>query len=150
MGRHLSRNCLVLCLAVAMLALACEKKVSRGAAGIQPVVSKPNTVAPPVWPRGLPRRVPYTFRYAVPTGRPPPRTISVVGDFNDWSNRATPMRPISRGVWAVTVRLAPGLHHYRFSLNEHGNAAFSTSWIVDPNADPTLQSLPNAFGRAHG
>ncbi len=147
MGRHLSRNCLVLCLAVAMLALACEKKVSRGAAGIQPVVSKPNTVAPPVWPRGLPRRVPYTFRYAVPTGRPLPRTISVVGDFNDWSNRATPMRPISRGVWAVTVRLAPGLHHYRFSLDQHGNAQFSASWIVDPNADPNLQSLPNAFGR---
>ncbi len=113
----------------------------------QPVVPLLNTAAPILWPRGFPRRVAHTFRYLAPSGQPLPRTISVVGDFNDWSNRATPMRQISHGVWAVTVKLAPGLHHYRFSINQHGNAAFSASWILDPKADPKLQSLPNAFGR---
>ncbi len=106
-----------------------------------------NIAAPILWPRGFPRKVAHTFKYVAPSGRAHPRTISVVGDFNNWSNTATPMRHISRRVWAITVKLAPGLHHYRFSLNEHGNAAFSASWIIDPAADPNLQSLPNAFGR---
>ena len=118
----------------------------RVAAG-SPATIPPQSTAPALWPRGFPRRVAHTFRYVDPSGQPLPRTMSIVGDFNDWSNRATPMRQISHGVWAVTVKLAPGLHHYRFSLNQHGNAAFSASWIVDPNADPNLQSLPNAFGR---
>ena len=116
-------------------------------AGHQTIVSLKNFTAPILWPQGFPRMVTHTFKYVAPADRPLPQTISVVGDFNFWSNTATPMRQISRGVWITTVKLTPGLHHYRFSLNEHGNAAFSASWIVDPAADPNLQSLPNAFGR---
>jgi len=55
-------------------------------------------------------------------------TVSVVGDFNDWSTRATPMRPSANGgVWSVTLPLSVGRHLYAFVVD--GN-----EWMADPRA----------------
>ena len=55
-------------------------------------------------------------------------TVSVVGDFNNWSPRATPMhQAANRGVWSVTLPLAVGRHLYAFVVD--GN-----EWITDPRA----------------
>ena len=55
-------------------------------------------------------------------------TVSVVGDFNAWSPRATPMhQAASGGVWSVTLPLSVGRHLYAFVVN--GN-----EWVSDPRA----------------
>jgi len=61
---------------------------------------------------------------------PDARTVTVVGDFNDWDPAATPLtasRP--GGMWVVSVPLTPGRHHYAFVVN-------GTRWIADPAAPP--------------
>ncbi len=63
-------------------------------------------------------------------------TIHVVGDFNRWDERATPMRQTETG-WLVTVELDPGqAYQYRYLLN-------GSDWHNDWNAD---RYEPNAFG----
>ncbi|MDQ3810147.1 MAG: isoamylase early set domain-containing protein [Chloroflexota bacterium] len=57
--------------------------------------------------------------------------VSVVGDFNDWDPRATPLHPVAGGgVWSVTVPLPPGRYEYAFVVD-------STTWLADPSAPPT-------------
>ena len=59
---------------------------------------------------------------------PQATTVSLVGDFNDWSSRATPMRRAQNGgVWSVTLPLGVGRHLYAFMVN-------GTEWIADPQA----------------
>ena len=79
-------------------------------------------------------RVAHTFHYQLPANSPAPSRVNLAGDFNNWSPTATPMTPAgsnSPGEWSVTIRLTPGLHHYKFVVN--GN-----QWIPDPNAEPRL------------
>lgn len=55
-------------------------------------------------------------------------TVSVVGDFNDWSPHATPMHQSSNGgVWSVALPLSVGRHLYAFVVN-------GSEWIADPQA----------------
>lgn len=55
-------------------------------------------------------------------------TVSVVGDFNDWSPRATPMHHAANGgAWSVTLPLSVGRHLYAFVVD--GN-----DWMADPRA----------------
>lgn len=57
--------------------------------------------------------------------------VSVVGDFNDWNDKATPMtRTPTGGTWSVQVRLPAGLHGYAFVVN----GANGTQWVADPSA----------------
>jgi hypothetical protein len=64
--------------------------------------------------------------------------VSLVGDFNDWSSMATPMRRVgSNGVWEVTVPLDPGRYRYAFVVD-------GTTWLRDPSAPPELD---DEFGR---
>jgi len=54
-------------------------------------------------------------------------TIYVVGDFNNWDLRATPMRLTENG-WVATLELEPGrTFQYRYLLNDE--------WHNDWNAD---------------
>lgn len=54
--------------------------------------------------------------------------VSLVGDFNGWDHRATPLRAASaRGVWAVEVPLSPGRHVYAFVVDD-------STWVPDPAA----------------
>lgn len=55
--------------------------------------------------------------------------VSVVGDFNDWDPRATPLRPSAHrdGVWVVELALTPGRHEYAFLID-------GSRWATDPAA----------------
>lgn len=64
--------------------------------------------------------------------------VALVGDFNDWSTSATPMRTAAGdGLWTVTVPLAPGRYRYGFLLD-------GAEWVRDPAAPPALD---DDFGR---
>lgn len=54
--------------------------------------------------------------------------VSLVGDFNDWNPRVTPLeRAAGSGLWAVTVPVAPGRHSYAFMVDD-------TLFALDPHA----------------
>lgn len=55
-------------------------------------------------------------------------SVSLVGDFNDWDPKRSPMQT-AQGVWATALRLAPGRYRYAFLVN-------GTDWRADPDAPP--------------
>jgi hypothetical protein len=65
-------------------------------------------------------------------------SVSLVGDFNDWSATATPMQRVEgNGVWSITVPLNPGRYRYAFLVD-------GSTWLGDPTAPPALD---DEFGR---
>lgn len=58
--------------------------------------------------------------------------VALVGDFNDWDPRATPLRPSSDGLWSVVVPLRPGRYRYTFVVD-------GTQWRRDPSAPRALE-----------
>ena len=63
-------------------------------------------------------------------------SVSLVGDFNDWDARLTPMRADRDGrLWTVTIPLPPGRHRYAFLIN-------GARWLADPSAP----RAPDDFG----
>jgi hypothetical protein len=63
---------------------------------------------------------------------PQAATVAVVGDFNDWDARATPMtRTPTGGTWSVAIPLKAGRHVYAFVVN---GANGTTQWVADPTA----------------
>lgn len=70
---------------------------------------------------------PIRFRY-VEDG-PRPTQVAVVGDFNNWNNRAHGLVRQGPGAeWELTVPLKPGRYRYKFLLN-------NTVWTTDGRAD---------------
>lgn len=68
--------------------------------------------------------------------------VSVVGDFNQWDSKATPMQRIKgSNAWTVTVPLSRGRHLYSF----YAVGADGERWIADPNAP----AADDGFGRAN-
>ena len=67
---------------------------------------------------------------------PEARAVTLVGDFNDWSVSATPLRQAEGGVWTVTVPLPPGRYRYSFVVD-------GKVWRNDPDA----ASMEDEFGR---
>jgi hypothetical protein len=59
-------------------------------------------------------------------------TVTLVGDFNNWDARATPLRPASDSVWSVVVPLRPGRYRYTFVVD-------GTRWSRDPAAPRALE-----------
>jgi 1,4-alpha-glucan branching enzyme len=57
----------------------------------------------------------------------PGKDVALVGDFNEWDERATPMKRRSDGSWSKTVNLTPGTYRYRFLVD-------GKSWLNDPHA----------------
>ena len=54
--------------------------------------------------------------------------VALVGDFNEWDARATPMRyDAGQNEWSVTVPLASGWHAYAFVVD-------GSRWVHDPGA----------------
>lgn len=53
--------------------------------------------------------------------------LALVGDFNGWNRRATPMLAVaeSTGMWAATVALGPGAHRYAFVQDD-------SQWVAGP------------------
>lgn len=53
--------------------------------------------------------------------------VSVVGDFNDWDPKATPLNSSGAGLWSAVVDLPPGPVSYSFVVD-------GQTWYADPNA----------------
>jgi len=69
---------------------------------------------------------------------PTATSVALLGDFNDWSEDATPMKAADgSGVWSVTVPLTPGRYQYAFLVN-------GDEWMRDPTAP---RALDDDFGR---
>ena len=61
----------------------------------------------------------------------------VVGEFNDWSTAATPMRRLKNGTFSATMELPTGrTYQFRYLLEQ-------SHWANDPDADG---DLPTPFG----
>jgi 1,4-alpha-glucan branching enzyme len=79
-----------------------------------------------------------TFRIAEDTGHPS-RTAHVVGEFNNWSVSAHPMRRLKSGAFTVTIDLERGKDfQFRYLLDHH-------RWENDPEAD---RFVPTPFSDA--
>lgn len=64
------------------------------------------------------------------------KNAHVVGEFNDWSTMATPMRRLKNGAFRVTIDLATGRsYQFRYLLGQ-------SQWENDPDAD---DDLPTPF-----
>ncbi len=60
---------------------------------------------------------------------PRARQVALVGDFNNWNNRAHGLVRQGPGAeWELTVPLKPGRYRYKFLLN-------NTVWTTDGRAD---------------
>jgi hypothetical protein len=68
-------------------------------------------------------------------------TVALVGDFNDWDARATPLRSAvgDDGLWTIEVPLSAGRHEYAFVVD-------GTDWRATANATPNSDDFgrPNA------
>ena len=86
----------------------------------------PNADAPgPPAPSGQ-APAPPTVRFEL--AAPGAAGVTLVGDFNGWDRRATPMRRAAASdVWTVSVPLGRGRHAYGFVVD--GNR-----WVADPSA----------------
>jgi hypothetical protein len=70
---------------------------------------------------------------------PKAQRVSLVGDFNGWSDAAAPMKRTADGKWVVEVKLPPGLHRYSFEVDgSHGS-----TFIADPRA---MRAPDDGFG----
>lgn len=66
------------------------------------------------------------FVFVAPTAR----SVTLVGDFNQWNPEATPLEAgPTRSVWTVRVRLPDGRHRYAFVVDD-------STWAADPGAPP--------------
>lgn len=56
---------------------------------------------------------------------PKARTVSIVGDFNNWSTIADPMYDREeKGLWSITLPLQPGRYEYKFLVD-------GEKWVPD-------------------
>jgi len=68
---------------------------------------------------------------------PDAKTITVVGDFNNWDMNSAPMKKMKNGDFSVTVKFAHGgEYRFRYLID-------SSRWENDWNADGYV---PNSFG----
>lgn len=68
---------------------------------------------------------------------PHAKTVSIVGDFNDWDRNATHLnRDGQEGLWTTSIPLPHGRHQYAFIVD-------GKRWMVDPSA-PT--AVENSYG----
>ena len=69
---------------------------------------------------------------------PDARSVSLVGDFNDWDVKATPLSSASGGnMWSVQIPLTPGRYNYVFMVD-------GTKLVPDPAAP---RAPANEFGQ---
>lgn len=104
----------------AVVAVAAPPSASAEALATAPVVDEPARVAQ------VRRDTVYMVRFVLADADA--HTVSLVGDFNDWAKRATPLRAAKSGVWTAQVALAPGRHEYAFVVD-------GARWVADPAAD---------------
>lgn len=119
--------------------------------GTAPTLRGPNSTAPtaavapsPAMAESLPvvavattvdaeRAVPVQFVLDFPSAA----SVSVVGDFNDWTIDQAPMQKFAGGAWSVTIPVKPGRHEYAFVVD-------GKKWMADPRA---TKAKDNDFGK---
>ncbi len=105
------------------LATACVALVLAGRAVIAPSAGAPESQLAQLGGQSLAQ-----FVVVAPTAA----TVALVGDFNDWSESATPMQRVEgNGLWSVTIPLQPGRYRYAFLVD-------GDTWLRDPSAPPAL------------
>ena len=77
---------------------------------------------------------PVNFYYASPEAK----SVSVVGEFNDWNPNSLPMQRRVDGWWFIQVSLTHGHHHYLFLVDG--------TPTLDPKATGTVQAYQ--YGKA--
>ncbi len=72
-------------------------------------------------------------KYEIP-GELEADTVHLVGDFNDWDPRATPMKYLKKGSFQAVVELEPGrVYQFRYLIN-------GEFWCNDWEADDYILS----------
>jgi hypothetical protein len=69
---------------------------------------------------------------------PDARSVSLVGDFNDWNPKATPLSSASGNLWTVQIPLTPGRYNYIFMVD-------GARLVPDPTAP---RAPADEFGQA--
>ena len=88
------------------------------------VLPSSSVATPPMAARTAPDSPMVQFGFVAPHAS----SVALVGDFNDWDPKATPLRAASTGgVWSVEVPVPPGRHLYAFVVD-------GTVWRPDPAA----------------
>ncbi len=65
------------------------------------------------------------------------KTVTIVGEFNDWRKDATPMKRLKNGTYVTTLELEPGREYqYRYLIDQR-------IWENDWDAD---KYVPSFFG----
>lgn len=93
-------------------------------APVAPPAAAPAPVATPV--THVRRDTVYMVRFVLADADA--HTVSLVGDFNEWEKRATPLRADRPGVWTAQVALPPGRHEYAYVVD-------GKRWVADPAAE---------------
>lgn len=71
------------------------------------------------------------------------QSVAIMGDFNSWDKKGLALK-LENGVWTITMKVAPGLHQYKFIIN-------GTLYIPDPankNTAPDGQGGKNSIFEA--
>jgi 1,4-alpha-glucan branching enzyme len=55
------------------------------------------------------------------------RSVSLVGDFNEWKGGESPLTQLEGGLWTTSIALTPGRHVYAFLVDD-------TLVVADPRA----------------
>ena len=80
--------------------------------GVLPAVATPGP--------SVSEKTPTTFSYIDPAAK----SVSIAGEFNQWSATANPMQKDPQGLWTATVPLKPGKYPYKFVVDG--------TWKADP------------------
>ena len=75
-------------------------------------------------------QVEVVFTYS--TENPEPRNVFVAGDFNGWDPQAHALQWFDGGLYRAVLRLAPGMHQYKFVVNGE--------WTHDPRAESHIDN----------
>lgn len=71
--------------------------------------------------------------------------VSVIGNFNDWDQAASPMEPADSGVWSVFIEGAKEGDEYKYAI-ANGEQQMAR---IDPRAIEVTNSTGNAVIRSH-
>jgi glycosidase len=79
----------------------------------------------------------YSQQFVYSAGGEAPNKVVVAGDFNGWSEDATPLHRDADGTFRGTVELTEGVHYYKFVVDG--------KWVNDPHSDAALE-ISDGFG----
>jgi 1,4-alpha-glucan branching enzyme len=77
------------------------------------------------------KRKKVVFKFLSPNAK----SVSLVGNFNNWDKTRHPMQNDGNGLWSKTVMLHQGSHQYKFLADNN--------WVQDPDNG---NLAPNEFG----